>query len=216
MNFEYRVILMGEDKMKKIILIICLLSLNIVLNAEAESNSQQGLGLNLEITTGLQGSLSFAQIGINLPQFIGHFIIGLKFRAMSSLIWATFIHYDTKESVSFHPVVLAGILSFGGCGDMIKDLFRSYGSCEVLLGYSFTPYDSAIYNVNNLIGDNLTIGIFGTFGLEFFLSKTISVFSESGGGFKTLLVENKKDLYVIASSWLGSGVTFRMGAKIYF
>ncbi|MEJ2507656.1 MAG: hypothetical protein P8Y81_15460, partial [Ignavibacteriaceae bacterium] len=106
--------------------------------------------------------------------------------------------------------------SFGGCSNIIKNILRSYGACEILLGYSFTPYDSLIYEVDNLIGDNLTIGIFGTFGLEFFISRSLSVCIESGGGFKTIKVEDKENIYAIAGSWLGSGVTFRMGAKIYF
>lgn len=199
--------------LKKCLLLFILINLSFIIIADTDDVS--GSGFNLEITTGLQGSLSFAQFGVNLPQFIKHFIIGLKFRGMSSLTWATFIDYNTNDSVSFHPVVLAGIISFGGCGDIIKNLFRTYGSCEILLGYSFTPYDSAIYNVDNLIGDNLTFGIFGTFGLEFFTGKTLSVYVESGGGFKTIKGDDTNQ-YVIASSWLGSGVTFRMGAKIYF
>ena len=186
--------------------------------AFAEENQTaiiEGKELNIEITTGLQGSLSFAQIGLNLPQFIDHFLIGIKLRGMSSLTWATFINEQTKESVSFHPVVIACILSFGGTGDVIHDFFRSYGSVEILTGYSFTPYDSLIYNVGNLLGNNITLGIFGVYGLEFFTSERLSVYIESGGGFKTMKSEYENQ-YIVASSWLGSGVTFRMGAKIYF
>jgi hypothetical protein len=177
--------------------------------------TQKGKSLNLEITTGLQGSLSFFQLGVNLPQFIDHFIIGIKFREMSSLTWATFINEETKESVSFHPVVLGGVISFGGTNDLILNTFRQYGACEILMGYSFTPYDNLIYGTGNLIGSNITFGIFGTYGLEFFIKNKSSIFIESGGGFKTIKGD-KDNQYVIASSWLGSGITFRMGAKIYF
>jgi hypothetical protein len=197
---------------------ITLLFLCISISSFGQDNSSantKGKELNVEVTTGLQGSLSFAQVGLNLPQFIDNFTLGIKFRGMSSLTWATFINEQTKESVSFHPVVLAGIISFGGSGKLINDTFRSYGACELLTGYSFTPYDSWFYKVDNLIGKNLTIGIFGTFGLEFFTSDKSSIYIESGGGFKTIKGE-KGNQYVIASRWLGSGVTFRMGAKIYF
>jgi len=83
-----------------------------------------------------------------------------------------------------------------------------------LAGWTFTPYDSAVYGLGNLVGDNLTLGIFGIFGLEFFTSGRSSVFVESGGGFKTMRGD-KSNQYLVAGSWLGSGVTFRMGARIY-
>ncbi|MFC2137764.1 hypothetical protein ACFLTE_06280 [Bacteroidota bacterium] len=203
--------------MKNILLIVILLmSMNISSFSQTDSvETQKGKSLNFEITTGLQGSLSFFQIGINLPQFIDHFVIGIKFREMSSLTWATFINEQTKESVSFHPVVLGGVICFGGTNDLVLNTFRQYGACEILMGYSFTPYDNMIYNTGNLIGSNTTFGIFGTYGLEFFTKNKLSVYIESGGGFKTIKGD-KDNQYVIASSWLGSGITFRMGAKIYF
>ena len=43
---------------------------------------------------------------------ISSVFLGLKARIMSSLTWATFIH-QKGESVSFHPVVVAGVLSCG-------------------------------------------------------------------------------------------------------
>lgn len=135
---------------------------------------------------------------------------------MSALTWATFINEDTKESVSFHPVTLAGVISFGGTSPLIKEIFQPYGALEVLAGYSFTPYDSMIYGRENFLGDNLTLGFFGTFGIEFFSSDRISMFIESGGGFKTILGGDEENQYIIAASWLGSGVTFRMGTKIFF
>ena len=39
---------------------------------------------------------------------------------------------------------------------------------------------------------------------------------QSGGGFKSLLVEDKKNAYAVASSWLGSGVGIQMGARFGF
>jgi len=174
-----------------------------------------GKGFNIEVTTGFQGSLSFGQVGINLPQFVDNFVIGLKFRGMSSTTWNTFIHEQTKESVSFHPVVVAGIVSFGGTNLMVGNSFRAFGTCEILFGYSFTPYDDMVYNCGNLIGSNTTVGLFGTFGLEFFVSDKFSTYIESGGGFKTVMGD-KDNPYVVASRWQGSGATLRMGTKIYF
>ena len=202
--------------MKRIFfLVLLLMSMSIPAFSQTDTaETQKGKNLNFEITTGLQGSLSFFQLGVNLPQFIDHFVIGIKFREMSSLTWATFIDEQTKESVSFHPVVLGGVICFGGTGDLVFNLFRQYGSCEILMGYSFTPYDDRIYHTGNLIGSNTTFGIFGTYGLEFFTKDKFSVFIESGGGLKTIKGDEDNQ-YVIASSWLGSGITFRMGAKIY-
>ncbi|TFG59074.1 MAG: hypothetical protein E4H36_14455 [Spirochaetales bacterium] len=173
-----------------------------------------GAGANIEITTGLMGSLSFAQAGFNLPQFIKNFSIGAKFRALSSLTWATFINMETGESVSFHPVTVGGVLTLGGTSPVIRELFRPYGYFETLLGYSFTPWDDLIYGTGNLIGPNFTFGVFGVFGLEFFTGRHMSVIVESGGGFKSLKVP-EENAYAVASSWLGSGVTFRMGMRIY-
>ena len=202
----------------KNLLFFVLLVMSMTISSFAQTDStgtQKGQSLNFEITTGLQGSLSFFQLGVNLPQFIDHFVIGIKLREMSSLTWATFIHEQTKESVSFHPVIVGGIISFGGTSDLIFNTFRQYGACEILVGYSFTPYDNMVYNTGNLIGNNTTFGIFGTYGLEFFTKNKLSIFIESGGGFKTVKGDEDNQ-YVIASSWLGSGITFRMGTKIYF
>jgi len=76
--------------------------------------------------------------------------LGVKARFMSSLTWARFIHQN-GESVSFHPV--------GGASPMIQDVYRMYGGMDFLLGYSFTPYDSAIYGTGNQIGKNLTFAL---------------------------------------------------------
>jgi len=73
--------------MKKIfVMLLLIIILNFPLIAETNSTSNiNGNKFNFEITTGLQGVLSFAQFGINLPQFIPHFLIGFKFRGMSCL-----------------------------------------------------------------------------------------------------------------------------------
>ena len=169
----------------------------------------------LEISTGLQGSFSFAQIGVNYSPLKRNFWIGLKFREMSSITWVSFTNMQTNETVSFHPLVLAGILTMGGSSKQWKDLYRVYGYSEVLIGHSSTPYDSYFYDVPNLIGDNVTYGIFGLFGIEFFTSKRMSLFIESGGGYKSIAVDDEKNQYAIASGWIGSGVTLRMGTIIY-
>lgn len=183
--------------------------------APAGEGGNTGTAANIEIATGLMGSLSFVQAGFNLPQFIKNFTIGAKFRAMSSLTWATFINRETGESVSFHPVTVGGVLAMGGTSPIIGGLFRPYGYFETMLGYTFTPYDDLVYGSGNLIGPNLTYGIFGVFGLEFFTGRHMSVIVESGGGFKSFKVP-EENAYAVAASWLGSGITFRMGMKIYF
>ncbi len=173
-----------------------------------------GKKMNLDISTGFQGSLSFGQVGINLPQFIDNFVVGFKFRGMSSTNWTTFIHEETKQSVSFHPVVMAGVITLGGTNQFAGDAFRVFGNCELLVGYTFTPYDNMVYKCGNLVGDNITLGFFGTFGLEYFSSKISSVYIESGGGLKTIKGD-KDSQYVIAAAWQGSGATIRMGTRIY-
>ncbi len=163
---------------------------------------------------GMQGILSFEEVGIRMPLFGRGAFIGVKARLLSSLTWATFIDMRTGRAVSFHPDVIGGVLAFGGASPMLRDSLRMYGQAELLLGYSFTPWDSAIYGVGNLIGDNLTFAVRGCFGLELFTSETLSVFFEAGGGFKSLIAD-KTNPYVIASSWLGSGFGFEMGTRFY-
>ncbi len=138
----------------------------------------------------------------------------MKARLLSSLTWATFINMQTGDSVSFHPDVIGGVVSFGGVSPMIHDMLRMYGQSDILLGYSFMPWDSAIYGVGNLIGDNLTFAIWGCFGLELFTAKSLSVFLDAGGGFKTVFGD-KQNPYVVASSWLGSGFGIKMGMRFY-
>ena len=98
---------------------------------------------------------------------------------------------------------------------MIHGIFKMYGGMDLFLGYSFTPYDSAIYETGNLIGDNLTYSLLGFYGFELFTSEDISFFIDAGGGLKSL-IGDKENLYAIASSWLGSGFGTRLGVNYYF
>lgn len=169
-----------------------------------------------EVSTGLQGSLSFAQVGLNYFPKNPNFWIGAKIRGMSSITWVTFINQDNQESVSFHPTVLAGTITVGGSSLARGGIYRVYGYSELLIGHTSTPYDSYFYDTPNLVGKNITYGIFGVFGIEFFTSDRVSLIIESGGGFKSMILNEEENQYAIASSWIGSGVTLRMGTLIYF
>ena len=173
-----------------------------------------GKSLGLEFSLGTQGILSFEEIGVRLPMIGDSFFIEVKARLLSSLTWATFINMQTGDPVSFHPDVIGGVLSFGGVSPMVYGVLRMYGQSDIFMGYSFMPWDSAIYGVGNLIGDNLTYAIWGCFGLELFTAHSLSVFLDAGGGFKSLYAD-KKNQYVIASSWLGSGCGIKMGMRFY-
>jgi len=176
--------------------------------------SGQGNSLGLEFSIGTQGIMSFEEVGVRLPMIGGSFFIDLKARLLSSLTWATFINMQTGTSVSFHPDVVGGVVSFGGVSPMLFDSLRMYGESDIFLGYSFMPWDSALYGVGNLIGDNLTYAIWGCFGFELFTAPSLSVFLDAGGGFKSLSGD-KTNPYVIASSWLGSGFGIKMGMRFY-
>ena len=183
----------------------------------AEENHEpanQGRTMAFEFSMGTQGILSFAEVGVRLPMIGQSFFIGLKARILSSLTWATFIDLQTGDSVSFHPDVVGGVVSFGGCSPMLFGVLRMYGQTDILLGYSFTPWDSAIYGVGNLIGDNVTFAFWGCFGFELFTGRTVSVFLDAGGGFKSLFGDESNP-YVIAGSWLGSGFGIKMGMRFY-
>ena len=170
------------------------------------------------IGAGIAGSLSYFEVGISMPKINEKVFIDVKARWMSAITWATFVNMETSETVSFHPVVVAGVVSVGTVGPLVNDELRIYGGSDLLLGYSFTPYDSFAYGVGNLLPPNLTFGVSGYFGFEYFLSEKSSIYVQSGGGFKSLLVEDEKktDPYVVASSWLGSGFNFQMGSNFYF
>jgi hypothetical protein len=133
---------------------------------------------------------------------------------MSSLTWATFINRSTGEAVSFHPDVVGGVLSFGGSSPLLRDTFRAYGGTDVFVGYSFTPWDSAIYGTGNLIGANVTVAALGYFGIEVFTTPSLSICLDAGGGLKTL-IGDKTNAYAVASSWLGSGFGIRVGLRFY-
>jgi hypothetical protein len=183
-------------------------------STHAFTDEVKGNSLGLEFSMGTQGILSFEEIGVRLPMIGESFFIEVKARLLSSLTWATFINMQTGDTVSFHPDAIGGVVSFGGVSPMIHDMLRMYGQSDILLGYSFMPWDSAIYGVGNLIGENLTFAIWGCFGLELFTAKSLSVFLDAGGGFKTVFGD-KQNLYVVASSWLGSGFGIKMGMRFY-
>jgi len=168
----------------------------------------------LEIGIGTQGIFSYEEIGLRLPMFGKSFFVALKARFLSSMTWATFIDLRTGESVSLHPDVVGGIVSFGGYSPGFRDDLRAYGGCDILIGYSFTPWDSAIYGTGNLIGNNLTFAILGYAGIELFTSPRMAVYLDAGGGFKSMFGD-KTNPYVIASSWLGSGFGIRTGMRFY-
>ena len=185
-----------------------------LLRVSAWAGDATGRSLGVEAAMGMQGIFSFEEVGVRLPMIGESFFIGVKARLLSSLTWATFIDMRTGASVSFHPDVISGVVSFGGTSPMLFDAFRMYGQTDLLLGYSFTPWDSAIYGVDNLIGDNLTFAVYGCFGIELFTAKSLSVFLDAGGGFKSV-IGDKSNPYVIGSSWLGSGFGLKMGMRLY-
>ena len=170
-------------------------------------------GFGLQIGAGIAGSMSYFEVGVILPKIDGKLFIDVKARWMSSITWVTFVNMETSETVSFHPVVVGAVVSVGTVGPLVNDEFRVYGGSDILLGYSFTPYDSLAYGIGNLIPPNLTFGVWGHFGFDYFTSDTTSIYIQSGGGFKSLLVEDKTDAYAVASSWLGSGFGIEMGSR---
>jgi len=170
-------------------------------------------GFGLVIGAGLAGSLSYFEIGVMLPKINDLVYVDVKLRLMSSITWTTFVNMETSETVSFHPTVAGVVVSVGTVGPVVNESFRVYGGTDILLGYSFTPYDSFFYGVGNLIPPNVTFGIWGLFGFEMFTSDVSSIYVQSGGGFKSLLVEDKKNAYAVASSWLGSGFGIQMGSR---
>ena len=173
----------------------------------------QGETFAFQFSMGFQGSLSFFEVGVRTPTLGDSVFLGVKARIMSSITWATFIHQN-GESVSFHPVVVGGIITCGGSSPFIDDRFRMYGATDVMLGWSFTPYDSLIYKTGNLIGPNLTFGIWGYYGAEVFTAEKIAYYVDAGGGYKSLKGD-KTNMYVIASSWLGSGFGIKSGMRFY-
>ena len=184
--------------------------------AVTEANAIPGNGFGIQVGAGIAGSMSYFEVGLMLPKLNDKVFVDIKLRWMSSITWVTFVNMETSETVSFHPVVVGAVISVGSIGPLTNDEFRVYGGSDILLGYSFTPYDSLAYGVGNLIPRNLTFGVWGHFGFDYFTSETSSIYIQSGGGFKSLLVEDKKNAYAVASSWLGSGFGIQMGSRFHW
>ena len=199
--------------MKKKLSVVFFLLVILISGLSAQS---EGTGWGWQFGTGISGSLSYFETGIMFPRINETVFINAKLRAMSAITWTSFTNMNTDESVSFHPVVLGGLISLGGGSPLIADLIKVYGGADFFLGHSMTPYDSLFYEVDNLFPPNLTFGIWGHFGLEFFTSENTAVFIQSGGGFKSMIVEEKTNPYAVAGSWLGSGFGIAMGSNIYF
>ena len=176
-----------------------------------------GQGPGFSFGTGIQGIFSFYEAGFLFPRIGGSFFIDLKARLMSSLNWVTFINQETGENASFHPVTAAGVVSFGGYSPMLFNAVKMYGGTDLLFGYTFTPYDDYFYGTNNLIGTNLTFGVLGFFGLEFFTTSRSAFFLQAGGGYRglKLIPPDPDNIYAVAASWLGSGFGIEMGMKLY-
>jgi len=195
--------------MKRILLLAALV---VCAGVSAESAVPTN-GFGITIGAGLAGSLSFFEVGVTLPKINDTVSVDVKLRWMSSITWVTFVNMESSETVSFHPVVVGVVVSVGSIGPLLDGAFRVYGGSDFLLGYSFTPYDSLVYGVSNLIPPNLTYGIWGHFGFDYFTSDTSSIYIQSGGGYKGLLVEDKTNAYAVASSWLGCGFGIQMGSR---
>jgi len=175
-----------------------------------------GNGLGIQIGAGIAGSMSYVEVGLMLPKFNDKVFVDIKVRWMSSITWVTFVNMETSETVSFHPVVVGAVVSVGTVSPLVNEELRVYGGSDILLGYSFTPYDSLAYGVGNLIPPNLTFGVWGHFGFDYFLSEKSSIYVQSGGGYKSLLVEDKKNAYAVASGWIGSGFGIQMGSRFHW
>ncbi|MFC1503985.1 hypothetical protein ACFL6D_01060 [Spirochaetota bacterium] len=167
-----------------------------------------------ELSTGIQGIFSYYEVGLCFPNLIRkNFYMDFKARYMSSLTWATFKD-EHGDVYSVHPTVVAGIVSFGGFSPIFHNNLKAYGGCDIMVGYSFTPWEDLIYKTGNLFGENMTYGFFGFFGFELFTSDRIAYFIDAGGGYK-MMAGDKENPYLIAASWLGSGCGIRMGIKFY-
>lgn len=178
------------------------------------SESSYGESFGFDIGAGIQGGLSFYQAGILLPKIANTVSINIHARLYSALTWTTFINMETDETVSFHPITAAGVVSVGGGSPLLHEFIKAYGGMELMAGYTFTPYDDLAYDCGNLLGENFTFAVLGHFGIEFFTAPTISVYIEAGGGYKSILGD-KSNPYVIAASWIGSGFGLKMGMRFY-
>ncbi len=174
---------------------------------------EQGSGIGLELGMGIQGILSYFEAGLLRTGLGGNKFIGVRAKTMSSLTWATFVDED-GQVVSCHPVVVGAAFTFGGTSPLLHSMLRARGGTDILLGYTFTPYDNLVYQTGNLIGDNVTFGVTGFFGLELFTGERTSIYFDAGGGFK-MHTGDEENPYAIASSWLGSGFMLRLGVTFY-
>jgi len=190
-------------------------ALILVVAAASVSAQIDADGFGIEFGAGIAGSLSYFEVGVSLPKINQTVFIDIKARVMSAITWTTFVNMDTSETVSFHPLVVGGVVSVGTVGPVVNDELRVYGGSDLLLGYTFTPYDSLAYGVGNLVPPNLTFGIWGHFGFEYFVSDRSSIYLQSGGGFKSMFVQDKTNAYAVASAWLGSGFGFQMGSRFF-
>jgi hypothetical protein len=177
------------------------------------ARSEPGTAFGLEFGAGIQGIFSMFEAGVAFPKLNRNFGIALRARYLSSLTYATYIDSAGKY-VSFHPCVVGGALAMGGRSPVYRDLLRAYGTFELMLGHSFTPWDDFVAHTGNLTGRNLTYIASGVCGLELFTSRRTAIFLETGGGFKSIKGD-KGNRYVQAGAWLGSGVTARMGGNLY-
>ncbi len=202
---------MMKNTFLRAIFLLCLLSGQAAWSQPAAKPPQS---MAIEYANGTMGSFSYFQAGVAFPRIHDSFSIGLSARICSSLTWTTFINMETEEAVSFHPVLAAGIVSFRGNSPMIHQVLTMYGGTDLLVGYTFTPYDSLIYGTGNLVGDNLTFGVIGYFGFELITGPKIAFFTDVGGGFKTMSGD-KTNAYLIAASWIGSGFSYRSGLRFY-
>lgn len=180
---------------------------------DVHAGREPGTSFGFNAGAGIQGVYSMFELGVKMPKTDKRFSIGLKARYLSSLTYATYID-SAGEYVSFHPCVVGGAISMGGASPMVHSVLRAYGAFEVMLGYSFTPWDDVVSGTGNLFSNNLTYIASGYSGLEVFTSRHSSIYLEAGGGFKSIKGD-EDNRYVNAGAWLGSGVTIRMGINFY-
>ena len=122
--------------------------------------NEPGNSWGIAFGSGIQGILSTFEAGIKFPPINKSMKVGVYGRWLSSLTWATYVKNDS-EYVSFHPSVIGGAVSVGGSSPMLRGFLKPYGAFEVLLGYSFTPWDNLVNHTGNLIGKNLTYALSG-------------------------------------------------------
>ena len=200
--------------MKKTVILLMFLAVPFASHASGAAETTAP-GRAFEAAAGTQGPLSFFQAGVHFPNVKNSMFLGLKFKYLSCLNYVTFIDpADNTSYISFHPVAMGAVFSIGGASPMSRGFMKAYGGMDLFLGTSSTPYDDMVYGTGNLMGDNVTFIISGYFGLELFTNDRTSIFIDAGGGFKGVSGD-KNNMYVSASSWIGSGFNFKMGFRFY-